>query len=321
MTHQIRTDIPRTIARAVRQKCKFCCVVCGHWIYELDHIKEWAEVHEHTEDNLICLCPNHHSKKTKNLISAAQAKRYLEKRASESLPFTASDTQLIEPDTVALGTNVIDGFHANSGDVFRFGNSSYLSVKKYPGEAYRIDCRIIDNIGKPSLVIEENEMVIGTHMWDIEQKGCKLTFRYGPGDIFMEIELNASKNYINLQGNFDIGLTNHIAINGRGIYLGKIVLLKFNHIHSCRDGLIINQHPENHRCLANNHGNYTSVVSSCTAMRCDVGIMNTINGFNNKFSECRTAIMYDIPTLNRLSKEHDHIVKVQAGMLPSELVR
>lgn len=320
MALQTRPKIPSPIQRAVRQKCKFCCIMCGHWIYEIDHIQEWSDVHEHDEDNLICLCPNHHSKKTKKFLSAAKAKDFLQKRATESLPFTAKDTQLVEPDTVILGSNIINGFHANSGDVFKILTDSYLSVRKLPGEIYRINCCILDNDGNPTLVIEENEMVIGTHFWDIEQTGCKLIFRNAPRDIFMSIELNAEENRIVVQGKFDICLPHPIVINERGIYLGKIVLLKYNRIHACRDGIIINELYEKHRCLASNNGNYTAVCSSSRVKESDAGLMNTIGGFNNDIIKCNTAIIYDLPTLKYLSDEHDQVVKVQAAMYEKHIV-
>jgi hypothetical protein len=42
--------------REIRQRCGFGCVLCGIRIYQYDHIIDYAQVQEHTADNITLLC-------------------------------------------------------------------------------------------------------------------------------------------------------------------------------------------------------------------------------------------------------------------------
>jgi hypothetical protein len=44
--------VPAEIKRAVRQRCGFGCVLCGVPIFQYDHMIPFAEVQEHTEENI-----------------------------------------------------------------------------------------------------------------------------------------------------------------------------------------------------------------------------------------------------------------------------
>jgi predicted restriction endonuclease len=67
---QERPAIPEHISRTVRQQCGFGCAICGMPFFEYEHIEEWADVKEHTVENILLLCPNHHSSKTTKKLSA-----------------------------------------------------------------------------------------------------------------------------------------------------------------------------------------------------------------------------------------------------------
>lgn len=63
-----RDKIPARIKRAVRQRCGFGCVMCGAPVYHYEHMKDWAIVLKHEEENITLLCPNSHEDKSNNLL-------------------------------------------------------------------------------------------------------------------------------------------------------------------------------------------------------------------------------------------------------------
>src|SRR5215813_575909 len=67
-----RPPIPVPLQRRVRQHCGFGCVICGCPIYQIDHIIPWERVKCHRFENLVTLCPNHHTDKTCGRLAESQ---------------------------------------------------------------------------------------------------------------------------------------------------------------------------------------------------------------------------------------------------------
>ena len=60
----LRRHIPSEVARAVRQRCGFGCVVCGAAIYDYEHFNpEFKDARIHDPSGIVLLCPNHHRAK------------------------------------------------------------------------------------------------------------------------------------------------------------------------------------------------------------------------------------------------------------------
>jgi hypothetical protein len=61
---QDRPSIPAALIRAVKEEAGYACAIpaCRMTPVEIAHIEPWAKVQEHTFDNLIALCPNHHAR-------------------------------------------------------------------------------------------------------------------------------------------------------------------------------------------------------------------------------------------------------------------
>lgn len=58
-----RPKIPTPLRREVLEEAGYACAipVCRIATVEIAHIEPWSKVKEHTFDNLIALCPNHHT--------------------------------------------------------------------------------------------------------------------------------------------------------------------------------------------------------------------------------------------------------------------
>lgn len=71
--------IPRALKRAVKDEAGWRCAIPTCRATEaltIAHIVPWAEVHEHTFDNLICLCWNCHFRYDHGQIDRASIKGY-----------------------------------------------------------------------------------------------------------------------------------------------------------------------------------------------------------------------------------------------------
>jgi len=76
---QNRPDIPAPLRREVLEEAGFACAipVCRVGTTEVAHIEPWSKVLEHTFDNLIALCPNHHTQyDVEKNITKASVLRY-----------------------------------------------------------------------------------------------------------------------------------------------------------------------------------------------------------------------------------------------------
>jgi len=245
LTKAIRNNIPEHVKRKVRQRCGFGCVICGHPIYEIDHIVEWSVVKEHKADNLTLLCSNHHMEKTKGLlpieavikadsnpfnIKMGQSSPYSLNLSGNKVMFILGDTKFIS--------------EGKEGETLQFtpillGRMPIFNFKIKNGNFY-FSSIIFDELNKIVLVINQNELIMNVNNWDIENKGNKFIIRESKGKIILNMRIlvpdticidsailyyNGHKvvvknNIININGD-QIRLSNNTFINNRyGIAIG-----------------------------------------------------------------------------------------------------
>src|SRR6059058_4281780 len=78
MSHQDRPAIPESLRRSVLVEAGHRCAIptCHATTTEVAHIIPWAQVREHTFDNLIALCPNCHTRYDKGEIDRKAIQTY-----------------------------------------------------------------------------------------------------------------------------------------------------------------------------------------------------------------------------------------------------
>jgi HNH endonuclease len=67
--------IPKIISENIKKRHFFQCAWCCTGLFDRHHIKEFSEGGEHTEENLILLCPNCHRKVHNNEIDVKELKK------------------------------------------------------------------------------------------------------------------------------------------------------------------------------------------------------------------------------------------------------
>jgi hypothetical protein len=73
-----RPAIPADLKRAVLMEAGYACAIpaCRQATTEIAHIVPWAQVREHTFDNLIVLCPNDHTRYDQGAIDRKAMLQY-----------------------------------------------------------------------------------------------------------------------------------------------------------------------------------------------------------------------------------------------------
>lgn len=172
-----RPPIPASIKREVRQSCGFGCAICGLPIYDYDHIIEYSAVKEHTVENLVLLCDNHHRRKNKTIP-------FSEIQRAKNDPINLR-TETTLPEMINFVSDKIDVYIGNNyfSKVFNEDNNVIypLVIDNRPVISFRkelsrilLSITIYDNANRPMLIIEDNEMIMSTVVWDITYVGNTL---------------------------------------------------------------------------------------------------------------------------------------------------
>jgi trigger factor len=184
---EARANIPAEIKRAVRQRCCFGCVICGMPVYHYEHMFDYAEVREHTVENITLLCASHHDEKTRGLrtreqVQAADANPFNAKHGVTS-PFGLSFSPQDEV-TMRIGSNE---FRSRADLVpIVVDDNPVVFFQRVDDELFlNLDLRDVANF--PTVSIEDNELVATVGVWDITFEGQVLTVRNGAGDVFLRI--------------------------------------------------------------------------------------------------------------------------------------
>lgn len=152
--------------RAIRQRCGFGCVVCGHPIIEYHHMTAWAKVRAHEEKDITLLCREHHGMAGAELIAPQTVREYdkgpINRRTgrSRALPlfFPGNTCKVIVGGTPIMAPAT---FHAIAID-----NRPFVTVHQHDHHV-TLDVTMLDRDGNLRLSIVENELSFAIDAYDI----------------------------------------------------------------------------------------------------------------------------------------------------------
>ena len=197
-------NIPEPIKRQVRQASFFGCIICGMPIYHYEHINNFALVKEHTPENIVLLCPNHHQEKTSGRLSQQYIRRWQSAPRNSECDKTSSYPVLIcgEVSNLNIGGNIFEFDLKELGDRFEaiiIQNKSVLSLEFQNGFLL-LDLKLTDRGGRDILVVDKGELSVNTGVWDYTLEGQILTIRSHSEEI--ELRINFGDDGINIQRGF-----------------------------------------------------------------------------------------------------------------------
>jgi hypothetical protein len=228
-----RPPIPAEVAREVRQRCGFGCVLCGMPLYEYEHMLEWANVKRHVAEEMTLLCRQHHGERTDKL-----------------LPIEAVQAANADPYNRRTGISKNVFLHYSGKDLkLRVANSSFeyrglqdgamvapLVIDNQPIVAFRVDqghlllsFTAFDEVNRPIIQVNDNELVYdAAARWDIEWVGQKLVFRDGRRRILLQLrfsppnEISITKGRI-LRNGIEILIgKNYMFVTNNGMFMSNI---------------------------------------------------------------------------------------------------
>lgn len=178
---QGRPGIKTAVAREVRQRCGFGCVICGQPIYHYDHLLGYALTHRHLASEITLLCGWHHDLKSRRNLTDEEV---LE---ANSNPFNIRNGV-----THAFGLHMrvsskTDANFAIGGNYWQMTNRKLtpLAIDNVPMIQFVQDRRddlflnlnLFNELDEPMLKISLNEVVMSVEVFDITWEGQRLTIR------------------------------------------------------------------------------------------------------------------------------------------------
>lgn len=180
-------DIPEPVKRAVRQACKFGCVICGSSIIEYEHVDpEFPDAKKHDPQRITLLCPQCHSKVTTGLWSKEKVKSAMQDPwcKKEGYAYESFDIGTKFPTIVFGGatfTNCVIPVRVKNLPLFQIKGPEKV------GAPFRVTAYFFNTLGVPSLTILDNEWHAYDSNWDVEVSGRTIAVRDQPGHISLRI--------------------------------------------------------------------------------------------------------------------------------------
>lgn len=199
-----RPAISEKIKRAVRQRCRFGCVMCGCPVFQYDHMTPYSEVQCHEESNLTLLCSIHHADKSHGRLSEDLVRHHDAHPCNDKAGYTSP--YKIMPDkniSIIIGSNrLIKGFPSGNGDYSCLATtasgekgSCVVSFATLHAEAgwLSLSMMLTDRQGQPVLSIDHGEIISSSGVWDFHYEGATLKIREKLGSILLDMDFASDR--------------------------------------------------------------------------------------------------------------------------------
>lgn len=184
--------IPNATKLEVRKICSYGCVICGSVPYQYDHLRvPFAEARIHDPEDIVLLCPSHHTMKTNGLISietVETAKKQRKNKDSEfrfRLPATSPNFEIIWP---SLNLNAVNNcIIIDNEPVFR------IDYQEDELEPIVLSGHFTDLHGNNIFQISSNEIIAqSSNIGDFNQSKDSFEFKTPTGKISISFKLSSA---------------------------------------------------------------------------------------------------------------------------------
>jgi hypothetical protein len=183
--YNLTRDIPNEVARQVRQRDGFGCILCGSAFYNYDHLSpEFADAKEHNPAGIFLMCDACHRRRTSRMLSKESVEKATLSRKCRQDGFSWGpfDVGADHPE-ITLGSAIF--YKAKT--LIRVLDEDVFSIlpPERPDGLFRINARLSDPDGKAIPEIVENQWRTSSENWDVEVVGPRITVRRGLRDIVL----------------------------------------------------------------------------------------------------------------------------------------
>lgn len=190
----LKRYVPRKIAREIRRRSKFGCVICRCGLYQFEHIEpSFEDARTHDPTRICCLCGSCHERVTRGHLSKVAVKAaYHEIQKSKNSevgpPYGPLDLHSGHAELLIGGLR----YPQLPTTLVRYHGIDVMSVK--PGSVHgpaEMNAIFTDDCGNEILRLEENTWIGSLSSWDIEIRGPSLTVRKPDSTVTLQAEIEA----------------------------------------------------------------------------------------------------------------------------------
>ncbi|SIT00720.1 HNH endonuclease [Salimicrobium salexigens] len=201
--------IPQPLKRDVRKEAHFGCVLCGSPIIEFHHIQPFHQVKEHTKENLVPLCPEHHHRADCSEIPVSKIESAKNNPFNKNKEFISKDFFLSSYTDLRMrvGSNV----YIRTPKILVIDDFPLITVTADEEDNALLNAEFYNssNVLLAEIIDNEWRAFKNPEFWDISYSPGHLKINRNKGDIFLELKLN----------NGDVDLRGEMYFNGYKINL------------------------------------------------------------------------------------------------------
>lgn len=198
-----RPSIPEEVKRELRQEANFGCALCGAPVIEYHHIIPYSESQHHDPDEMIILCPNHHTHAGPNTEALSQARLY-ELKANPCNTSIVDYEFYFKPEMpyIQIGGMQAKLIENDQMDVLTIDGQPLIGFSYIDNILY-LNILLKDEEENVMAAISRNQWIARPqHIWDMEYKPNNFKIQHGSRDIGVEISYTSNSDYLDIKGRF-----------------------------------------------------------------------------------------------------------------------
>lgn len=220
--HGLSRHIPAAIAREIRRRSKFGCVICRRAVYVYEHIEPlFKDAQSHDPDHMCLLCAHCHDKVTRGQLSKSTvAESYASVQSSDEIVRPFDDFDLNSKNiTVSLGSST---FH-DAKTLIELDGITVLAIEPPEDNAAfpTLSGYFTDQNGTEILRIERNVWQGPANASDVVIEGREIVIRTGSGTLALKLVVDPPSHIAVDVLDMRVG-TSHLILSGDMLRVGRI---------------------------------------------------------------------------------------------------
>jgi len=187
-------NIPSEVARQVRQRDGFGCVICGSAFIQYDHLDPpFAEAQSHEPSGLVLLCGGCHDRRSRGALSVDSVKRAAVSPKCKQSGFSRGAFDLGQPEAPIVWFGNVLLWECET--LLVLNGEPVLAIKppEESGGPFRLTAQFRDSDGKEILSIVDNEWLASSENWDVQVTGPRISVRRAKGDLALVLRATPPK--------------------------------------------------------------------------------------------------------------------------------
>ncbi len=189
MTGDPPREPPASVELQLRQEAGFGCCICGHPIFQYHHIRPFASSPHQNPDDMMVLCPNHHTEATNGALEEPEQRRHKLHPFNIEHGFAEGQLKVGDRSVVVKAGGVL---FVGQGVKIVVDGEALLQLDADDDGRLHVSLDLYDRDDACLLLIRQNEWITGDPLaWDIEFGSRWLKLRRKKRDVALFIDARA----------------------------------------------------------------------------------------------------------------------------------